>query len=374
MNNKRVNLLHVVLSLNVGGLEKVVLNLAKYLDGELFNLSICCLDEFGGLEQDFREFDVDLVLVKRREIGTGFIILTKLMRLIKDKEIDVIHAHNFSPSFYAAIAGRLCNVSNIVTTYHNRRFFEEISSKRVFAFRALCHLNHETTFVSNDAREIAINTCKIPHNKVSVIHNGIDTNEFRPRQKSRSLLDEFDLRDKIIIGSVGRLSKEKNILKLLRAYTHVRDKIESIRLLIVGDGPEKADLIEEAKRLDISSHVIFAGYRENIAELLNTMDIFVMTSSTEGISLTLLEAMATQKAVIATRVGGNPEVIRDGHTGILVAPNDLGSLLYNLNLLIQDDDKRKQLGYNAREAIIEKFSIEKMVNKYGNHYFKTIGH
>jgi len=368
LKNRKINILHLLLSLKVGGLENVVYNLVGNLDRTIFNVSVCCIDEFGELEHNLRDLNIYLALLKRKEQGIDWLLSLKLARLLKEKHIDIIHTHNFSPNFYGSIAGRLSGVSKIITTQHNKRFFEEFNKKRLLVFRTLYYLNHKIVFVSKDAKDLAIKTINIPSRKVTVIHNGIDVNRFRPKVKDKALLNEFRIKDEFIIGTVGRLSKEKNIVTVLKAFKQVLKKKNNIKLLIVGDGSEKATLVKESSRLNIDSQVIFAGYREDIPDLLNIMDIFVMPSLTEGISLTLLEAMATEKPVIVTKVGGNVEIIDDGYSGIFVKPGDIEGIVDKLNDLFSDPLKKRQIAFNARQKVLKDFSLESMVNKYTSLY------
>ena len=368
MRKRKINILHLVLSLNIGGLEHIVYNLTSRLDKTRFNVFICCLDEFGNLKDKFKNLNIDPILLKRKERGVDWLLPIKLARIIKQKQINIIHTHNFSPNFYGSIAGQLSLVPKIITTQHNRRFFERLSFKRLLVFRVLYYLNHKIIFVSENAKDLAIKITKIPSKKLMIIHNGIDTNTFQPKPKKKVLLNELGINDEFIIGTVSRLSKEKDISTLLKAFKYILEKEKNIKLLIVGEGPEKAALIKEAFRLNINSHVIFAGYREDIPDLLNIIDIFVITSLTEGISLTLLEAMAAQKPVVATRVGGNTEVIENGHSGILVEPKNVEIIANRLIDLIYDSKKRAYIAFNARRRVLKKFSLEKMVDAYTKLY------
>ena len=361
----------MVLSLNPGGLENVVLSLAGHTDKERFNVSVCCLDEFGDLEEKFRELDINLIFFKRKRRGTDWLLPIKLSRLLRREHIDIVHTHNYSPNFYGAIASRLYCDLKTITTQHNKRFFEELNKKRQAAFRALYYLTDRIVFVSEDAKNLAIKKTKISSKKVSVIHNGIDTNKFRPGAKKRTLLNELGIGNEFVIGSISRLSKEKDLATILKAYKLVLEKRENIKLLIVGDGPEKASLVRDCFDLKVNSSIIFTGYRDDIPDLLNILDLFVMTSITEGISITLLEAMAAKKPVIATEVGGNTEIIEDRHSGFLVKPKDVVSIANKSISLINDPKERARISLNARRQVIEKFSLERMVEKYESLYFSN---
>jgi len=364
--------MHVVLSLNSGGLENVVFNLAANVDRKTFDVSVCCIDEFGILENKFKKLDINLVLLKRKKGGTDWLLCQKLAKLLKEQKVDILHTHNFAPNLYGAIAGRLSYTPKIIATYHNKRFFEDLNIKRLIVFKMLYYMNHVNVFVSEDAKYLAIKTSKISPNRITVIHNGVDINKFSLEKKKKDLLNELNINDgEFVIGTISRLSKEKNLATLLRLYRNILTRYNKCKLLIIGDGPEKEELIKKAFDLRIISKTIFTGYREDIPELLNIMDLFIMTSLTEGISLTLLEAMSARKAVIATMVGGNKEIITDGHSGILVKIKDIDTIVDKVIDLINDKEKRNIFTFNARRKVIQEFSLEKMVGKYNTLYLST---
>jgi glycosyltransferase involved in cell wall biosynthesis len=217
--------------------------------------------------------------------------------------------------------------------------------------------------VSQNAADVCRDVEKIPSTKVKVILNGIDTNMFCPAgneaEKARGL---------VRIGIVARLSAEKDHQTLLNSCKLLVNQTNGFHLEIIGDGPLRDTLEMAVKSLGLDSFVSYSGMRHDVPELLRQLDIFVLSSTTEGISLTLLEAMATGLPVVATNVGGNPEVVIDGETGYLVPSQNPDEMARKLLLLINDEKLRCQMGEKGRARVIAQFSIKESASKYEELY------
>jgi sugar transferase (PEP-CTERM/EpsH1 system associated) len=351
-----INVLHVVLGLQVGGLEKVVLDLVDTHPADIKPF-IVCLEKRGELGQQYKHLEI---FELHKESGINLKIIPKLVSLTKELNIDIIHTHNPGPHIYGAITGFLTR-RPVVHTKHGRNYPTE--KRKVWLNKIASLLTNKIVAVSQDAADVCLDAEKIPISKVTVILNGIDTNRFCEKAYNSDAMGI-----PIRIGIVARLSEEKDHLALLSACKMLSAHTTHFHLDIVGDGPLKETLVAAVKKLELDSYISFRGTRHDVPELLRQLHIFVLSSTSEGISLTLLEAMATGLPVVATNVGGTPEVVIDGETGYLVPPKNPGEMARKLLLLINDENKRRQMGEKGRERIIALFSSKETGREYASLY------
>jgi glycosyltransferase involved in cell wall biosynthesis len=212
------------------------------------------------------------------------------------------------------------------------------------------------------------------HERVQVIHNGIELGippSLADRERARYLLGlsahEF------VCGTVGRLDPVKHLSMLVESHAAVQAVCPQMRLVIVGSGPERDGLEQLARRCGAADSIRFLGIRSDVRELLPAFDVYVNCSLHEGISLTIMEAMAAALPVIATRVGGNPEVVVDGETGLLVPSRSTGSLVSALSALMRDPERRRQMGEAGRWRVAHDFDIRRMVAQYHCEYERVVG-
>jgi glycosyltransferase involved in cell wall biosynthesis len=208
---------------------------------------------------------------------------------------------------------------------------------------------------------------KVPEEKIRVIDNGIAPERFEPPAEPIRMKKQLGFDEKTkIIGTVGSLVVEKGHIYLLEAARQILDHVQDLKFLVIGDGPLRKPLEERSEELGIRQHILFAGQRKDIPELLGVMDIFVLPSIKEGLPMALLEAMAAKRPVIATRVGAIPKVIENKDVGILVEPGDMNGLRDGLLDLIADSGKRDLFAREGFRRVCTKFSSDEM----GRHYLK----
>jgi len=213
-----------------------------------------------------------------------------------------------------------------------------------------------------------------PAEKKRLIPNGIDTERFkRDASKGKALRAQFGIKNNdMLIGTVGRLSREKNQKMLIEAAKTLIDGNDRFKFLIVGNGPEDVALQKLVQAYRLSDHVIFTGLVSDLVPVYSAMDVFVLCSLTEGVPLTVLEAMATRLPVVATRVGGVPEIITDDETGLLIESSDMDALKSAISGLMQDQYKRIRMGESARRFVQANYSLEKMCEEYRNVYKEAL--
>jgi len=354
-------ILHIVLGLQVGGLEKFVLDLIEKYPPD-FKSFIVCLEEKGELG---RHYDHLEIVELKKEPGIRLKIIQQLVALTKKLNIDIIHTHNPGPHFYGSIAGFLTR-RPVIHTKHGRNY--PADNKKVWLNRISTLMSKKIVAVSQNAADVCLDVEKIPSSKVMVILNGIDTNQFCPAE-----IGPEEARSMVRIGIVARLSAEKDHQTLLNACKLLLAQTTAFHLEIIGDGVLKTQLEEMVKCLGLDSYVSFSGMRHDVPELLRQLDVFVLSSISEGISLTLLEAMATALPVVATDVGGNPEVVVDGETGYIVPPQNPEEMARKLLMLINDEYQRRQMGEKGRARVLARFSIIETTRKYEELYCSVLG-
>lgn len=364
------NLLFVTHSLRMGGIEMLIVRFARHWLARGWRVHAACFMSGGVLEGELRASGVTVHDLAKRE-GLDFGLPSRLRRLIRAERIDVVHTNNFSPWLYVELA-RLGLPVRVVHTEHS--LVEGEKRRRWIAERMLARRSDAVVAVSTDVRRQMIERCGIDPTHVQVIVNGVDTAQFSPSSAHReSVRAELSIPANVpVIGTVGRLVPVKDQANLLRAFAALGDTGVGLPwLLIVGDGPEAQNLRDLASSLGVDGRVVFAGLRHDTPRMLAALDVFALSSLSEGMSVGMLEAMSTSLPVVATNVGGNPQLIREGDTGLLVPVADSSALAGALARLIVDPQLRATLGRNARVYCEREYSFARMLDAYGAMYEGT---
>ena len=351
MNTERkIRVVHVLHSFSTGGMEKGIASLVQATKDEIEHI-IICISQTGRSEELLPAGTKVISLGKSAGNSIGFII--KLAKVLKDLKPDVVHTRNWG-GLDGVLAARLAGISAVVHGEHGWGVVDPdgLKLKRVLIRRFISVLIKEYTCVSKQMVHWLYNDIGVKKT-VTQIYNGVDFERYSPSEENN------DTKAGMIIGIVGRLDPIKDHPTLFKAFQTVRKKIPDVELFVVGDGPEREKLEGIAVR-----GITFLGNRRDIPELLRTMDVFVLSSLNEGISNTILEAMATALPVVASNVGGNPELVTDGITGRLFEPGDSEVLAEILIDYCQDPDKRKAHGMEARKTVMNQFSMDKMIDQY----------
>jgi glycosyltransferase involved in cell wall biosynthesis len=362
--------LQVVLSLSPGGTERLVIELSKRLHGT-HGMHVCCLDAPGAWAEELTSRGISVTALGRPP-GFSPGVGPQIARIASIHDATVLHCHQYSPFVYGTLA-RLWRPMDVVYTEHGRFSDAPPSMKRQMANRLLSRFRSRVFSVSNDLRGHLTGE-GFPERQVQVIHNGIYMQAApgpAARREARRRLGVEP--EHVVIGSVGRLDPVKDFPTMVRAFHDVRRVLPQSRLVIIGDGPERPTLGAEIVRLGLTDSVVMTGHREDVASLLPALDIYANSSIFEGVSLTILEAMAAALPVVATRVGGTPEVVLEGETGRLVPARDARIMAKVLLNLASDADTAKRMGANARRRVERHFSIQQMVDRYAAVYRDSRG-
>jgi glycosyltransferase involved in cell wall biosynthesis len=356
----RVTVVHIVASLDVGGLERVVFDLVRHSNPTRFAPRIVCLEKLGVWRGRFAELGVPVDCVAATRGGMAGRIL-RLARHLRETGADVVHTHNVKPHLHGALAAALARVPVVLSTKHGRNF--PIRALGRIANRLACRICTDLVGVSADCAAIWHDVEWARRDKVSVITNGIDLAAFpfSPRP--------MDAPPRAV--SIARLCSVKDPVTLLLATRLVLDREPAFRLDLVGDGPLRPEVERAIVRLRLSDAVRVHGALNDVRPVLGGASFFVLASTSEGVSLTLLEAMATGLPVVATRVGGNPEVVDQGVTGVLVPPREPEALADAMLWMLRQPGPRERMGRLARRRAEEHFDIRRTVAAYEEMYLRA---
>lgn len=362
-------IVHIIHRLAIGGLENGLVNLINHMPTDRYRHIIVCMTHSTDFRLRIKNPDVQVYELHKKP-GHDFGLYFRLWRLLRTLRPALVHTRNIGTlecQFIALLAG----VTARVHGEHGRdmtdidgRNLTYLRLRKLFRPIISCFIA-----VSQDLQQWLCAAVHVAPDRVVQIYNGVDSQRFHPRRDQvRTVLPaEFAPDGATVVGTIGRLSGEKDQLTLLKAFSQVCADYPDLqlRLVLVGDGPLQAPLEQFARDANIDARVWFAGARtSDIPEIFRALDIFVLPSLGEGISNTILEARASGLPVVATRVGGNVELVVDGETGLLVAPADVAGLAHAITRYVRDPELRREHGRASRERIERDFSMDAMVRRY----------
>jgi glycosyltransferase involved in cell wall biosynthesis len=354
---------HVVLSMDVGGLERNVVN--QVLEGQALgqSVSVLCLERPGALAPRVEALGGRVFCLHKRP-GVRLSLVARLRSLLRGLRPDVLHTHQIPTLFYAGPAARLAGGVPVVHTEHGLPLFARRARTRWLGRLAGLHCDYFfclTREMADEARKYRV----VPARKIRLIRNGIETASYREAGDPQALRRRLGIPpEAAVVGSVGRLAEIKRYDVLIRSFARLKEHCPEAHLVVVGDGPEKPALERLAGGLGLEKWVHFAGYQTNVSEYLHAMNCFAMTSSSEGAPQAVLEASVARLPVVASRVGGLPEVIDDRRTGILYPPGDEGALARELLGVLRDKALARRLGDAASRRVQDLYGVARMAREY----------
>lgn len=350
--------------LRIGGAEILAAGLARRFQG-VFRFVFVCLDELGSLGQQLRAEGFPVLLLQR-EPGVDWRCSWRLARLLRRERVDLLHAHQYTPFFYGMTARVMCRRPPVLFTEHGRWYPDYPRRKRIVANRLLLERRDRVVGVGQSVRQALVDNEGFPSDRVEVIYNGVDMTPFTHAQLERATVrSELGApEDEVLILQVARLDPLKDHATAVRTLSRVVHAGVKARLVLVGEGPEEPAIRALVQQHQLESHVQFLGLRTDIARLLSAADVFLLTSVSEGIPLTLIEAMAIGLPIVSTHVGGVHEVIEDGQTGLLAPRGDDAALAQGLLNVVGNRAYREQMGERGRERARALFSDQQMHDRY----------
>lgn len=378
-NNKKIKVLHVIYSFNLGGMESVLVELINNMDDTRFENVICCLTQNGNASERLKNRALKIYECHKKE-GLDFSIINKIKEIVNNEDIDIIHGRAWV-SLIPCMLTKLLSKKKVklIIGYHGQNYSEkEIKGrnvKRMILQKILLRFVDIVYTLNNRLKVYYSYQTGIDKNKILVIPNGLDLVTQNHEEKELDLLRiQYNIdREDIVIGFIGRLDKVKNLSLLIEAFSMLNKNISRTKLVIVGSGADENNLKDLAERLSIKDKVVFTGWSDIPNIYYELMHIYAQPSLFEGMSGAIARAMLYQLPVVTTNVGGNPDLVVSNQTGYLIAPEDKDQLLAALVKLANSPELRYKLGAAGSQFIKEHYSLITMVNKYQNLYLSLTG-
>jgi glycosyltransferase involved in cell wall biosynthesis len=374
----RPKLLHIKGSGGFGGDCVLILELARAAQEQGFEVDVLATDPH--FQEMIRAEGLGLVDldVIRREIRPlwDFRGLVRLIRFFSRSPYSIVHTHTSKPGIVGTLAARWSGIPAIIHTTHLFPFHEETgriaTAAYVGAERLAARWCDRIVTVSDFQRDWALRVGIGSPEKIVSIPNGVPTERARSKRSPAEVRAELGIGDAFMMLSTGRLAEQKGLEYLIRAAVLLRKDLPSARIVLAGDGPLEQRLSKLISGLELEDMVLLLGLRSDIGDLLAASDLVVLPSLWEGLSISLLEAMAAGKPVVTTTVGGNREVTNDGETAVLVPPKDPASLATAIRALAADAARLEELGRKGQEAQVERYTLQRMLDAYLNEYDRLL--
>jgi sugar transferase (PEP-CTERM/EpsH1 system associated) len=354
-----VDVLYLITELSMGGAQRALLHLLCGLNRERFAPTVACLYNGDGvIAHEIQTMDIPVF--DARMCGKADLkAFNRLYQHVRSVHPTILHSSLFHANLPGRITGRCTGVPIIISS---ERTMAMESEWRYRLNRWTISMVDRVVAVSKEVGEFCVSNIRLPAQKVVVIHNGVEIPTLPLDAREQARLELGLSQDALVCGAVSRLDPVKGIKDLLLAFSQVGTAFAAY-LVIIGEGSERQHLEQVAQEIGVMDRVIWAGYRANVPSLLTAFDIFVQPSLHEGLPNTVLEAMAAGIPVVATRVGGTPELVVNGKTGMLVPKSDPDSLADVITLLLESPEARESMGRAGRQRVQQHFSVEKMVQK-----------
>ena len=355
--------------MQVAGAEILVAEIVRRL-GEQLQPTIFCLDGIGQLGEQLQQQQIEVVNLGR-QAGFDRGLAKRFAREIRQRDIQVLHAHQYTPFFYSALARtRGARGIPIILTEHGRHYPDVVSAKRrwcnrLFLARFADRINACCQFSASALSSLD----GFPKRRVEVIYNGVDTDRFSQERDMRAARAAIGLdNDRKYVSMIARFHPVKDHATMVRAFHHVCRERDDTDLILVGDGEDRKRIERLVGELGIAPRVHFWGVRDDVETILQAVDVFALSSVSEAASLTLLEAMACGCPVVVTRVGGNPELVEEGVSGLLAPRGDANTFGHALLKLLEDSGRARSFGAAGRRAVLERFQLDQAVGRYAELY------
>jgi len=361
---------HVIYRFDVGGLENGLVNLLNRMPARRFRHAIVCLTDHSDFRDRLKRDDVE-VYTLHKPPGNSPRTLFRLWRLFVRLRPDIVHTRNVA-ALDATVPAALAGVPVRIHGEHGRDVddLDGTNTRRQLVRRLYRPFIHQYITVSRDLAQYLQEKILVPPSRVAQIMNGVDSSLFRPVGEHRDPVPHpgFCGPEHFVIGTVGRMQEVKDQVTLARAFVRLVQLMpgarDRIRVVMVGDGPLRERVRAVLAEAGLEQHAWLPGKRDDVALIMRSFDLFVLPSLAEGISNTILEAMATGLPVLATDVGGNRELVREGRTGTLVPRDDPENMAKALRAYAESAELGRRQGREARRAIENEFGMEAMVNGY----------
>ena len=360
------HIMHVTYDMNIGGTEQVVRNLINGTRDE-YRLSLLCIDgNLGPWGEELRESGIDCHIVARGA-GFDFGVIAEIRDLIKREKVALLHCHQYTPYCYGWFASRLLGIP-VVFTEHGR-FYPDIRKAKRCAVNPFLQMGTAAiTSISAATKEALVDYENFSRDKIEVIYNGIRDVAEPGDDTSSGAENSAVVAETITFGTVSRFDPIKNQAMMLEAFAKVYETCPEVRLVLIGDGEERAALENIVARRGLRDVVEFTGWQVNPIDTIKTFDVFLLSSLSEGTSMVLLEAMACGIPAVVTDAGGNSEIVENEHTGFVTPNKDAPAFAEAMQKLARSASIREQFSVNARARYESQFTIAAMSEAYSTLY------
>jgi glycosyltransferase involved in cell wall biosynthesis len=369
LTRRRLRILQVIAAMHIGGAEHVVAHLVRGLSRE-HDVALCCTKTLGTVAEQLRADSLEVIDVGRHDRRLRYLAPWFLRRTIARFAPDVIHTHSTAAVLHTGPLALMGLRPRWVHTFHFGNY-DALNSREIKLEGFLCRRAAQLVAVADRQRESIIRRHRIDARQIVTIQNGVETNPFVSNEDviagKRAQLGF--LPSDIVVGTIAVLSKQKGITYFLSAARRLLDRDPRLRFLVVGGGHLEPLLRAEADALDLGARVVFTGWRQDAAELMAMLDVFVMSSLWEAMPMALLEAMAARRAIVVTDVGDNCRVVGgNGQGAIVVPPADAEALAHAIYAVTSSPALASGLRETAYREYLQRFSVERMVSEYARLY------
>ena len=357
--------------MRIGGTEMVIKNIIEGADASRFTMSVFCIEQpLGPWGEELQQEGIEVGGVSRQP-GFDHSLIRAIRKKVKVDNIGILHCHQYTPYIYGVLACLGCK-TKVLFTEHGRFYPDSSSWKRKLINPLLNIFTGATTAISAATKQALIDFENIAGTDIQVLYNGIADIDVNSQQTS-ALKKSLGVTDtEICLGTIARLDPIKNHRMMLDAFKIVISSDVNAKLMIVGDGEEMTNIKKQIEALDLHKHVILTGYESKPQHHLAMMDIYLLSSLSEGTSMTLLEAMSLGKPCIATDAGGNPEIVEHQYNGLVTANDNAQEFATAIITLCQNPALQKEMGQHSRKRYQQQFSLQSMVRSYQQLYAQLL--
>lgn len=369
----KIRIAYIVHNLARGGIARHVLDIMTKLDRKNFHPIIFCLDKRGVSVEPIESMHIP---VKDLQLGRSSIYRFNtlkatftLSKFLKSEKVHIVQTFQIKSTILGTLASIIAKTPTLITTRHDMAW--DTKSRQILMLKISNCFADKVIAVSDAVRKNTIVMEGIQIDKIQTIYNGVDIDKFdvKPDKETKR---KIGLDPGFVVGMVANFMPVKDHINFCHAAATVLDSFEKVQFLLVGSGPLEEEIRALTKKLGIEKKVVFAGHREDIPELLSSMDIFVLSSKSEGHPYSLIEALAQGKPVVATRVGGVSDVVVNGKNGYLVPPKNSHQLAQAIIKLLKDTDLRRSFGKEGKRVARQNFSLKRMVSETELLYRKLV--
>lgn len=367
--SRKIRILFITVGLEIGGTEKMIVRILRNINKHRYDVSLCCLEKKGPLHHEIERGKIDVLYlnIPKRPLLYSlllhFVAVVRLFLILRKKRFKIVHSFLPRANIISRIAGYMAGVPIVISSNRTSRI-----RKKYYLFLdwLTSPLVDKITAVSNAVGRYTIKKMKMKRDKIAVIENGID---FKNLEIEHYRKEDWGINSNTdVIGIVGRLVPVKGHKCFLRAAQIIKRESPHVKFFIVGDGPERERLKQMVRDLDLIDNIVFTGMVQNIFKFIKIFDILVSCSLWEGMSNSILEAMAMGKPVVATQVGGTPEIVIDGVNGFLVPSKDACLLASKVLILLRDRELCQRMGESGKIIVKERFDIKHTIRKMEDMY------